>query len=383
MFTAALMAILATAITGDTFSRLIPNEYPWEYSYNDVTELSDGSSAVSSGMVMEDLQVLIFDSTGELISTMDGLSVPGRELESGGWLVPLADGGFYFVSYSEPRATGVDSDIAVFKISGDHEMEWTEIIGENTEDVYTGFGAAGTPDGEIVILGGEGYAGQNAFLRAYGPRGDRTWEYTYPEDDGYLPVGVGRVDDGYLVLLSHRWQENTFLQKFDGSGNMEWELVIPYVSHPGPVSFCTMDAGYGVYFQGGEDGSRSGVTVIASPAGERIGTGVFTHGMLLQDVLLAVDHQLILVGSKVIDGVNCAVMESCDYQGNLTWKRRLQGQGEDGFTGVCACASGGFLLTGYSISEDEGQESGAVLVRTDELGCVTGGENPTQIPMPR
>ena len=383
MFTAALMAILATAITGDTFSRLIPNEYPWEYSYNDVTELSDGSSAVSSGMVMEDLQVLIFDSTGELISTMDGLSVPGRELESGGWLVPLADGGFYFVSYSEPRATGVDSDIAVFKISGDHEMEWTEIIGENTEDVYTGFGAAGTPDGEIVILGGEGYAGQNAFLRAYGPRGDRTWEYTYPEDDGYLPVGVGRVDDGYLVLLSHRWQENTFLQKFDGSGNMEWELVIPYVSHPGPVSFCTMDAGYGVYFQGGEDGSRSGVTVIASPGGERIGTGVFTHGMLLQDVLLAVDHQLILVGSKVIDGVNCAVMESCDYQGNLTWKRRLQGQGEDGFTGVCACASGGFLLTGYSISEDEGQESGAVLVRTDELGCVTGGENPTQIPMPR
>ena len=382
-FTAALLAILATSITGDTFSRLIPNEYPWDYRYGDVTELSDGSIATANGVIMEDLQVHIYNSSGELSFIMDELSVPGRALESGGWLVPVADGGFYFVSYSEPRATGVDSDIAVFKISGDHEVEWTAITGENTEDVFTGFGAAGTPEGGIVLLGGAGYAGQDAFLRAYDPQGVQTWEHTYLEDDGYLPLAVGQVDDGNLVLLSHQWQGNTYLQKFDGSGSMEWELVIPFESGSGPVSFCTMDAGYGVYFSGREEGIRSGVTVIANPAGERIGTGVFTHGMLVQDALLAVDHQLILVGSRVIDGVNCAVMESYDYQGNLTWKRRLQGLEEDGFTGICPCASGGFLLTGYSISEDEGHGSGAILVRTDELGCVTGGENPTQIPMPR
>ncbi len=380
--TAALSAIVLAVTTGTTFSRLITNEYPWENSYGGVCELSDGSIATAHGMIMEDYQISVFNRDGELTLLIDGLSVPGRALESGGWLVPLSDGGFYFVSYSEPRATGVNSDIAIFKISRDLDVEWTNVTGENTEDVFTGFGAAGTPAGGIALLGGSGYAGQDAFLRAYDRQGRLTWEHTYPEEDGYLPLAVGQVDDGNLVLLSHQWQDNTYLQKFDGSGNMEWELVVPFKSESGPVSFCTMDAGYGVYFPGGEDGTRSGVTLIVNPAGERIGTGVFTHGMLLQDVLLAAEYQVILVGSRVIDGANSAVMESYDYQGNLTWKRRLQGLGEDGFTGICPSSSGGFLLTGYSLAEDE-RRSGYVLVRTDEQGCVAGGENPTQIPMPR
>ena len=382
-FWIGVMTMVSAAFTGETFSRMMPVEYPWEYRYGGVWELSDGSIAVVNGMIMEDFEVFHFDDRGNLIYIAERLSVPDRALESGGWLVPLSEGGFYMVSFSEPRATGVNSDIAVFKISDAFTVDWMEIIGENSEQVFTGFGAAGTPGGGVAVLGGEGYAGLNAFLRGYGSDGELVWEHVYQEEDGYLPLSVCQVDDGNLVLLSHRWEEKTTLQKFDSRGNMNWELDIPVPGVPGPVSFCSMDTGYGIYYSGGGEETRSGVTVTVTHDGEIIGTGMFNHGMVLQDVLIEEDSQVVLVGTRVINGINCAVIEARDYQGNLTWKRRLEGYGEGGFTGICPSERGGYLVSGYCISEDETAESGAVLIRTDPRGSVAGGENPAQIPMPR
>ncbi len=284
---------------------------------------------------------------------------------------------------ANPEQQGVDSDIAIFKISRDLDVEWTNVTGENTEDVFTGFGAAGTPAGGIALLGGSGYAGQDAFLRAYDRQGRLTWEHTYPEEGTAicpLPWVRWMTATWFFCRTSGRiipiCRSSTARETWNGN------LLFPLKANRVPFPSALWMRDTGVYFPGGEDGTRSGVTLTVNPAGERIGTGVFTHGMLLQDVLLAAEYQVILVGSRVIDGANSAVMESYDYQGNLTWKRRLQGLGEDGFTGICPSSSGGFLLTGYSLAEDE-RRSGYVLVRTDEQGCVAGGENPTQIPMPR
>ncbi|HPF33736.1 MAG TPA: hypothetical protein PK907_12040, partial [Candidatus Sabulitectum sp.] len=102
------------------FSQFIPVEDPWVHRFAEVEELSDGTIALVNGSVMEDLCVFLFDQQGEMIASREDLSVPGRALESGGWIVPASDGGFFMVSFSEPRATGIDSDIAVFRLNGDY-----------------------------------------------------------------------------------------------------------------------------------------------------------------------------------------------------------------------------------------------------------------------
>ena len=382
-FRFTLIAILITGISaGDNVSELITLDNTMEWQFKDVAQLEDGSFAVALGMVFDDLVLLHLNSIGELISVQSDFDVPGRELEGGGRIITCPEGGCYVVAYSEPRATGINSDIALFKLNPDCAIKWTVQIGENTDDVYTCFGAAGAEENGLVVLGGSGYSGENAFVRRYSAGGSLVWEYELDPEEGYLPAAIGQVDNGSLVLLGHQWSGNTYLQKLDDRGNLEWDLELPFNYGFGAVSFTEVDEGYAVYFSGG-DISRGGITVIVNDSGDRIGTGQFEHGMLLQDALIQNDYSVVLAGTRIIEGENVAVLESRDLQGNTNWERRLDGNGEDGFTSVFRTEDGEYALLGYSLAEESPEENtGALFIITDSDGQVAGGANASQIPFP-
>lgn len=377
----AVLVISGIAAAG-SFSGLIPLVNQWEWQFMDVSQLADGSFAVTLASVMEDLILLHLSPEGELLFEQDGLSVPGRSLESGGWIIPSARGGCFVVAYSEPRATGADSDIALFKLSAECDIEWTVQIGKNTDAVFTCFGAAGSDDDGVVILGGKGFGGESSFVRKYSSDGELLWEYAIDFEVGYLPAAIGQVNQGNLVLMGHQWLENTYLQKLDCEGSLEWELELPFKCGFGATSFFEIDNGYCVFF-GDRDDSGSGVIAVADYSGSCIETSQISHGMLVNDAFFEDDCSIILAGKRVLDGENNAVIDAFDAQGNQRWERSLNGYGEDGFAAVCRAGDEGYALLGYSFSEDEQGSGGAVFIVTESDGQVSDGSSSSEIPFPQ
>ena len=377
----ALLVLLFTA-QGSSFSEYLPISFTWDHQYKDIEQLVDGTFAATFGMVFEDLYLLHLDSDGNVITEQNNLTVSGRGLEGGGWILPIEEGGCFVVAYSEPRATGMNSDIVIFRLDSDCSIEWTLNLGENSEDAYTCFGTAKTDNDGLVVFGGRGFIGDNVFVNSYSSNGELQWEYIYDEEEGYLPISIGEAVDGNLVLLSRMWNDTTYLQKLDTNGNLEWTTELPNNSRWGPASFCIVDAGYAVYYTGGEE-SNTGISAVVDLSGSLLESDYFTHGMLVQDALVQEDYEIFLVGSRVIGEENCAVLEAMDHQGNVSWKRILDGTGEDSFTSVCPTSDGGLALLGYTAYNQEVEDSiSSIIVKTDSLGVVSGGTNPTQIPLP-
>ena len=377
-----VLLILFFAAQGNSFSEHLPISFTREHQCKDIEQLADGTYAATFGMVFEDLFLLHLDSEGRLLTEQNNLSVQGRGLEGGGWILPLEEGGCFVVAYSEPRATGVNSDIVVFRLDSDCSIEWTLNLGEDSEDAYRCIGTAKTDNDGLIVFGGRGFTGDDMFANSYSADGELQWEYIFDEDEGYLPISIGEAVDGNLVLLSRMWNDTTYLQKLDTNGNLEWTTELPNNSRWGPASFCIVDAGYAVYYTGGEE-SNTGISAVVDLSGSLLESDYFTHGMLVQDALIQEDYEIFLVGSRIIGEDNCAVLEAMDHQGNLSWKRILDCNGEDSFTAVCPTSDGGLALLGYTASSQEEEDSiSVILVKTDSLGIVSGGTNPTQIPLP-
>ena len=376
-----LLVLLCTA-QGSSFSEYLPISFTWDHQYKDIEQLADGTYAATFGMVFEDLYLLHLDSAGNVITKQNNLTVSGRELEGGGWILPIEEGGCYVVAYSEPRATGVNSDIVIFRLDSECSIEWSQNLGENSEDAYTCFGTAKTNDEGLVVFGGRGFPGEYIFVNSYSADGDLQWEYIFDEDEGYLPLSIGEAAGGNLVLLSRMWNDTTYLQKLDNNGNLEWTTELPYKPRSGPTSFCSLETGYGVYYTGGEE-SNTGISAIVDLSGNLLESECFTHGMLVQDAKIQENSEIILAGSRVTDGENCAVIEVMDLEGNVSRQGIMGNNGEHSFTAVCPTSDGGLVFLGYTAYNQEDEDSlSSFIIKTDSPAIVSGGGSPTVIPLP-
>lgn len=155
----------------------------------------------------------ILDPEGNVVSER-AYPVSGRAIESGGWLEPAEDGGLYLCAYSEPRATGVDSDVAVFRLDSGGVEIWRDLIGRDSDDVYRGLDFTGGADGGCAVLFSEGYPGEGgARLSHYTQDGENDWDQTFDDRQDVFPTGVQSLSDGYIVLLVHLWKDSTFVMK--------------------------------------------------------------------------------------------------------------------------------------------------------------------------
>ena len=374
--------VLLNTAQGSSFSEYLPSTFTWEHQCKDIEQLADGTYAATFGMVFEDLYLLHLDSSGNVITRQNNLTVSERGLEGGGWILPIEEGGCFVVAYSEPRATGANSDIVIFRLDSECSIEWSHNLGENSEDAYTCFGTAKTNDAGLVVFGGRGYPGENTFVKSYSADGELQWEYIFDEDDGYLPLSIGEAAGGNLVLLSRMWNDTTYLQKLDNNGNLEWTTELPYKPRSGPSSFCSLETGYGVYYTGGEE-SNTGISAVIDLSGNLLESACFTHGMLVQDAEIQENSEIILAGSRVTDEENCAVIEVMDLEGNLSRQGILDNNEENRLTAVCKTSDGGLVLLGYTTYNQADEDSiSSFIVKIDSPAIVSEGANPTVIALP-
>jgi len=135
-----LLVISTMAVAESTWSVEIETEVDWLYGLRDCAVLSNGNSVISITGPFEDPFLICFDHEGEILWSRHVLKgASSRAFESNGELVTLEDG-FAACYHSEPRATGIDTDVAVVRMNSSGEILWTYIAARDSsssEDSYS------------------------------------------------------------------------------------------------------------------------------------------------------------------------------------------------------------------------------------------------------
>ena len=379
-----LLCVLSILGSASGFPVLLGSSDVWLYSIQDIARCSDGGYALTVCEVMEDPTVIWLGPCGELVDERPFSSV-GRRLESGGWLLPRREGGLYLCCFSEPRATGMDADIALFGISADGEQQWVHQIGREEDDgVYIGLGAVLSSDGGCAVLGLPGfYSGRPGFLRLISPAGEMEWELALQmegDDETFFPVALGRSGDGFLVLMKHAWREVVLMVRVGRDGRLDWASECPVPCSYGPSAFRDHDGLVDFYYSVDD---HSGVLGRIDSDGVILRTAIVEHPIRsVADVELA-DEGLFLTGSESHDDDESAVLVCLGrgMDGSGSWSFVLDTPGRDRFTGVLPLEPCGFLLTGYS--GDIGADDGSLFVlEVDSSGCPEGPAGLSEVPEP-
>ncbi len=159
---ALLSQPLSAAGPGDAFFSTVIGGPGMSVRTTDTEILPDGRIALAVSAAAGDFWfgypwIVILDGSGDVEWTdaCGEAGIPGvsRELESGGWLEALADGSILLASYAEPRATGVDAEVAVLRITPGVGTRPVAVIGADDEKAYWPIGMEALPDGSFAVIG--------------------------------------------------------------------------------------------------------------------------------------------------------------------------------------------------------------------------------------
>lgn len=189
--------------------------------------LETGETVLTLAGPFENPQILLIDANGQLLwrRTFLGKADASRAFESGGFLVPM-EGGFAAAFNSEPRATGVDTDVAVLRIDTDGELVWTYLLGEEDSLTWMCSGLIGTADGGLLLIGSPSTMLPGGYALRLDSHGVPVWDAPVKMD--YFPLSVIETGDGgYLCLLLDTGSDEVPLQPISPEGAVLPEVRIP------------------------------------------------------------------------------------------------------------------------------------------------------------
>ena len=272
-----------------------------------VAQHDDGGYVIASRGIdcSYDVMLLRTDPFGTEIS---------RHLYDGGrcgWdkvcsLVKTSDGGFIALGQVEEKFYLIRTD-------SNGDSLWKRIYDQIDGNMYAYSDALKqTNDGGFIVAGciwtDEGWY-SDYFLLKTDANGDTMWTKIYHCHHNEEAVSVQQTEDGGYIIVGTRGDINTnigliYLLKTDANGDISWER--PMLNHcTGHTVRQTDDGGY----------------VIGGGFQETVDPPV--HGLLVKT-------------SKI---------------GILEWYKTYEGRGVARFNNLCMTNDGGYLLSGYTISE--------------------------------
>lgn len=298
-----------------------------------------------------------------------------RDFESGGYILPTADGGCLISGYSEPRATGIDTDVCLVKVDSTGAIVWEQIFGENDDNVYSITGLAGSTRGYLLAFS---HPYTDAFFVMYDQTGNMLWQSEYLNEEYYIEALTADNDDGFLAMGKDGYGQESWILKIDNTGQLEYiklpeNTQIQYTSCVG----TTEDGGYVIC--GRTEDSDAFLTRM-----DYRGNPLWNYTSEFQGtdratcVEITVDGMIALAGlEKSGDGDDdenddeySGWLALLDHSG-LQWKRNYTFEGFSIIESVRQIPGGGFILCGTTTLQGSGS---AWLLRTDEYGLVTGSE---------
>ncbi len=221
-----LFLVISSSMAGNTWSTTLETGDDLFYGLRDGVVLSNGSTVISFTGPFENPFLICLGGEGEILWYRHILEFGGtsRAFESNGGLVTL-ENGFAACFHSEPRATGIDTDIAVVRLDSSGDILWTYILGETDEAVWMSTDIIACSDGGVLVTGCPGMQIPDGFAFKLSSDGRQEW-LTPPEAIAGFTSSAVETDSGdFLILSADEYSSCTVLQLVNSNG-----LVSPPVT---------------------------------------------------------------------------------------------------------------------------------------------------------
>ncbi|MGB5436940.1 MAG: hypothetical protein WBM98_13685 [Maribacter sp.] len=221
-------------------------------------------------------------------------------------------------------------EVAWIKNFGGSGEETAQAIIRTTDGGFAILGYTNSMDGDIV---GKPFPGNDYWLLKLDAEGNLQWNKTYggskddigqsvaqTKDGGYILTGYAMSDDG--DASNNEGFHDNWILKLDAAGTMEWEQSFGFSGHDHSYDIIeTQDGGF--FFIGFLD-----ITAARSDGFTEKGQYLTRHGVGE------------FWGTKL------------DALGNMEWRRYFGGTNNDRAHAVVQADDGGFVLAGFSESDD-------------------------------
>ncbi len=246
------------------------------------------------------------------------------------------------------------------------------------EDEDVGYSVQQTSDGGYIVAGYTNSYGSGSYdvlLLKTDSDGNELWKQTFGEgydDRGY---SIQQTSDGGFIITGYTKTDSKgfdmFLVKTDSDGNQEWTKT--YGGTGTDKGYSVQQTSDGGFIISGVTTAEYGFDIMVvktDPTGEEEWNQVF--GNILHDMGLSVDQTLdggfVVVGYTEIfgSGDEDVLLLKLNADGSPDWEKTFGGNGIDHGYSVQQTNDDGFIITGYTKSEDGNVD--ILLIKDHHLG---------------
>jgi len=343
---------------------------------------------------------------GVLLFTFDGLgqntwvkTFGGNNLDHGRSITTTTDGGYVLTGYTWSNNgdfSGMNKgygDIFIMKLNSNGETVWKKTFGGSNLD--NGSSIVTTNDGGYVLTGetrsndndfnGMSKGSVDIFVIKLNSSGETVWKKTFggsineggqsittTNDGGYVLTGYTTSNDGDFSGMN-KGNYEIFVIKLNSSGETVWKKTFGGSREEGGTSITTTnDGGYVLTgwtysndgdFNGMNKGNYDIFVIKLNSNGETVWKK--TYGGSSRDegrsIITTTDGGYVLTGWTYSNDGDFSGMNKGDYEifvmklnsnGEIEWKKTFGGSGTDWGFSITTTNDGGYVLTGYTKSND-------------------------------
>jgi hypothetical protein len=302
--------------------------------------------------------------------------------------VEIVDNFIYIAGYSEQGPLG-DADYMFTKMDTLGNIIWTKYFGTTNIEVLSSMKFM--HDGTFLLVGEQfiSFEQKNIFYLKTDTSGNAIWEKTLSnENTKYTPSHIDMASNHSDFLVAGMINNGSgtgndmFFARFDTEGNLIFEHIVDEALND--IAMSVHQNTNGEYLLIGDSNSFNG---------QATGVGMYDYDI----VVFKLDTNLnimwtLVVGDSLSSGCQSSYIDennnlyvvgetyivgSFEYDivffkandaGELLWEQKYGGAGRDAAFSLVPNNNNGFLLTGYSNSNNPGSPTDIFLLQTDSLG---------------
>jgi WD40 repeat protein len=278
------------------------------------------------------------------------------------------DGGYYVFGETDSFGAG-NRDFFILKIAEDGTDDWFRTYGGAYREWP--FGMLQLSNGDLLVYGfseAERGSGRDQYAIRVRPDGDIIWEYVGENPEDELVIDAIETTEGDLILAV-AIAEDGKLVKLDGNGNPQWMNRYERAGWQFASQIAPTDddgfllAGFSMSANQQADTWLARSTSTGDLEWEA-SFGDLDNDDYAQSLIYLSD------GTYLIGGIgNGILLSRIDDDGNILWRRSLDGETVYGVEALIELEEGGYLVAGL-IQIINGRSYDAFLLRTDAEGWV-------------
>ncbi|MFA4890892.1 MAG: hypothetical protein WC604_00860 [Candidatus Gracilibacteria bacterium] len=337
-----------------------------------IQQTNDGGYIVAGGTTSKgageaDAWVFKLDSDGNLKWDK---TFGGSDWDWAASIQQTSDGGYIVAGQKSYSNGGKGSDVGVFKLDSNGNLEWDKTFGGSDYDMADSIQQ--TSDGGYIIAGGtisKGVGKMDAWILKLDSKGELEWDKTFGGSEIDTAVSIQQTTDGGYIAagwtnLKDTGNNNAWILKLNSNGDLDWNKTFGgnIDTYAGSIQ-QTNDGGYII---AGEIGNLNAWVFKLDLDGNLIWDKTFggsdDWGWALE-IQQTTNGGYVVVGKTVSKstGNEDAWIFKLDSNGNLLWDKTFGGEYGDHAHSIQQTNDGGYIVAAGTNSKGAGDWDAWVL----------------------